>query len=146
MSAADPRLELACRWLAHARADLSAAHTLNRSREDNEPYTAAFHAQQAAEKSLKAALVFFQIDPGRDHDLTRLLASIPASLGRTKSLSGLASLNPYAVSTRYPQPGGTLMSLNLEPDWNDAEAAIELASLTVSAVAADLADAGLLGG
>lgn len=57
---------------------------------------ACFHAEQAAEKALKALLVVAGIDPPRAHDLellAGLLPVIPGAIGR----SSLASLAPWAV-------------------------------------------------
>ena len=54
-------------WLRHAGSDLA----LSRTPADNEvlPETLAFHAQQAAEKSLKAVLLHAGIEPPRTHNL-----------------------------------------------------------------------------
>ena len=63
----------------------------------------AFHSQQAVEKSLKAFLVWHQIEFPKTHDVRRLLAlcaSIDQDLAET--LTGAAELTPYGVEYRYP--------------------------------------------
>ena len=63
---------------------------------------ACFHAQQAVEKSLKAALFAHEIEFGRTHDLVKL-----AQLLRGRGIvvpvsdSQLRRLNPFAVAFRY---------------------------------------------
>jgi HEPN domain-containing protein len=58
MQRADRQAVLARRWLSKARTDLVLATVvLERDREGLEGWAAAFHAQQAAEKALKAVLV-----------------------------------------------------------------------------------------
>lgn len=62
-----------------------------------------FHAQQAAEKALKAVLVTQQTEFGRTHDIASLLAaSEPAAPGISEALASARALTPYAVETRYP--------------------------------------------
>ena len=62
-----------------------------------------FHAQQAAEKMLKALLVCHGVTPPKTHDLLFLLGQC-ISLG--PALEALAEdcrhLNAYSVHTRYP--------------------------------------------
>jgi len=65
--------------------------------------TAGFHAQQAAEKALKAFLVRHQIDFTRTHDLGELLRlAEPVAPGITRKLADAERLNRHAVETRYP--------------------------------------------
>ncbi len=63
----------------------------------------SFHAQQAAEKSLKAYLVFHSIRVPKSHDIGDLLALIEL---KDKSFSDLLKsceiLSDYAVAYRYP--------------------------------------------
>jgi len=94
--------ELVVQWLDRAEADLGLARRLL---QDEEPYAwaAAFHAQQAAEKFLKALLVRSQIEFPKTHDLQQIL-----SLVRTQdavladALDQAAALTQYAVQVRYP--------------------------------------------
>jgi HEPN domain-containing protein len=62
-----------------------------------------FHAQQAAEKYLKAFLVHHQCAFPKTHDIGELLdrtATVDQALA--ESLRTAVALNPYAVDERYP--------------------------------------------
>lgn len=63
-----------------------------------------FHAQQAVEKSLKAALFAHEIEFGRTHDLVKL-AQLLRSRGIVVPVSDsqLRTLNPFAVTFRYDE-------------------------------------------
>lgn len=61
-----------------------------------------FHAQQAAEKAIKAVLAKHQVSFGRSHDLGYLLGLLPASISVPVSMVELPVLNKYAVQYRYP--------------------------------------------
>jgi HEPN domain-containing protein len=87
-------------WLRHARADLAMATA---------PLpvgglysTLCFHAQQAAEKSLKAVLIKSGIEVPRTHSLERLLDLLPSSLAKPAVLDELSDLTPFATMYRYP--------------------------------------------
>ena len=99
---ANPAPGSAQEWMAHARSDLKYAR-LGEANPDILPNQVAFHAQQAAEKALKAALVHHGIQFPKTHDVTDLIlrwtkagANWPADLADAKTL------NPYAFETRYP--------------------------------------------
>jgi HEPN domain-containing protein len=87
-------------WLRYAKADLALAQV---------PLPAGglyallcFHAQQAAEKSLKAVLMQHGIAPPRTHNLETLIDLLPAALPRTCALIQAARLTVFATSARYP--------------------------------------------
>jgi len=64
-------MSIACEWLQKARRDIRVAElALGEDLYDE----VAFHAQQAAEKALKAVLVALGARPPRTHSLERLLA------------------------------------------------------------------------
>lgn len=66
-------------------------------------YGAVFHAQQAAEKYLKAFLVWHQIEFPKTHDIEVLLTlAAGANTGFAEALAGAAWLTPYGVEYRYP--------------------------------------------
>jgi HEPN domain-containing protein len=93
--------ELVVEWVRRARADLALA----RLTEDERiaPELLAFHAQQAAEKALKALLVQRQIEFPHTHAIGPLLNLCQAAgFEGVESLAGVASLTRYAVATRYP--------------------------------------------
>jgi HEPN domain-containing protein len=70
------RLRETRRWLRYARQDLVAAEAML-GRSDMWPRHACWLAQQAAEKAIKAVLVFLQIDFPRSHDLDALRNLVP---------------------------------------------------------------------
>jgi len=94
--------DLARQWLTKADQDLAvAAHLLS----EEAPFltAAAFHAQQAAEKYLKALLVRHQVEFPKTHDLGELLDLLAtADAALAQQLRAAEGLNPYAVDTRYP--------------------------------------------
>lgn len=62
----------------------------------------AFHAQQAAEKSLKAYLTLVGVDFPYTHDIQRLLDFCRDSTDWMEVLKHAPELNRYAVAARYP--------------------------------------------
>jgi HEPN domain-containing protein len=68
-------------------------------------WTASFHAQQAAEKALKALLTHHQIEFMKTHSIGELLqlAELGAP-GVSTDLDAARELTRYAVSDRYPGP------------------------------------------
>ena len=108
-------------WLARADEDLAAAARLIQT---PPPLlgTASYHAQQAAEKALKAFLAAHDTAFRPTHNLEELLplcVAIDASLGQFAMAA--RTLTPYAVRFRYP--GGPLA-----PTQADAEQALQLAA------------------
>jgi len=92
--------DLAAGWVKKGDSDLSNAR---RTSESEGPYdTACFHAQQAAEKYLKAVLAFHGMEIPRTHDLEelQLLCAEFISGGNFRELT-LEELSDYAVSIRY---------------------------------------------
>src|SRR5438309_728249 len=63
-------------WVAKAEADYESALMLYRKRKSPNYDGACFHAQQSAEKYLKARLQEAQIRFGKTHDLTDLLTQV----------------------------------------------------------------------
>lgn len=61
-----------------------------------------FHAQQAAEKSLKAVLLSRGIQFPFTHSLQALLDLLPDDLRSRPEMCEAVDLTPYAVITRYP--------------------------------------------
>jgi HEPN domain-containing protein len=99
MSARDPDY---APWLAKARNDL--LNIENNLAARQVPWdTVCFHAQQAAEKHLKAFLVSHGQTPPRTHDLVALLADcarIDAGLAALED--ECRALTYYSVGVRYP--------------------------------------------
>ena len=93
--------ELVAEWMRRARSDLA----VTRLTEDERiaPEILAFHAQQAAEKALKALLVQRQVEFPRTHVIGLLLNLCQtAGYEGTEALADAATLTRYAVATRYP--------------------------------------------
>ena len=61
-----------------------------------------FHAQQAAEKALKAILVAYDVIVPRTHNLRTLFDLLPADLAVPPDVQMAAGLSDYAVASRYP--------------------------------------------
>lgn len=94
---------LTTEWITKAEADLATARRELRARTAPNYDAACFHAQQCAEKYLKALLQEVTIPFGKTHNLCLLLDLLedryPAlAFIRPK----LAILNVYAVEYRYP--------------------------------------------
>ena len=100
MQATD-RLADTTRWLRYAEEDLVTAEILLRQ-PDVPPRQACWHAQQSAEKALKAVLIFLDIDFPRTHDLNILRNLVPERWQLNVAHPGLASLTEWAVDARYP--------------------------------------------
>jgi len=87
-------------WMRFARSDLAIA----RGGPDPEILLEGlcFHAQQAAEKAIKAVLIQFGIPASRTHSIEHLVGLLPASIERIPVLTQAAGLTQYAVEFRYP--------------------------------------------
>lgn len=89
------------KWINYAEEDLHLAK-YSLTLESGCPFRlTAYHAQQCAEKYLKAFLVFHQIDFPYTHSITRLL-EICSSLINTNEFTEAEMLTPFAITARYP--------------------------------------------
>lgn len=122
-----PRREEALRLLRLARRDRETFDLLL-PLEKASLAALGFHAQQAAEKALKAVAVLLELEAQRTHDLAALGQAI---LDKGKRLpltvDQLRSLNPFAVEFRYddeliPQTSREALAAMLMAvmDWADA--------------------------
>lgn len=95
------RREQTRRWLAKADQDFSLLCYLL---DEETPYYSAvgFHAQQAAEKYLKALMTWRQIEFPKTHDLSRLLLLLADDAPLAENLAPIEILSPYGVDARYP--------------------------------------------
>jgi HEPN domain-containing protein len=118
-------------WLSKADGDYATA-SRERLVEDNPNHdVVCFHAQQAAEKYLKARLVEAGIPFPRTHDLEALLGCVlSAEPAWERIRPDLRSLTSMAVEVRYP---GT------NADAEDANEAHRIAGLVQNAVRRALA-------
>lgn len=125
MRAPEPVVELATRWLLRARADLVAARTLEAGAVD--AWIVGFHAQQAIEKAIKAALVFEQIEFPRTHDLERLAGLVPSGWELDLPSDRLARISEFGAETRYPPEGWNEVPSPTAAEVRDAVSAAEAA-------------------
>ena len=89
-------------WLHKAAGDLRACEHLLKLPEDDY-FTSAFHAHQAAEKFLKAFLVRHQIPFRKTHDTQQLLQlASRADLSIKEEAASAAMLTAFGVQFRYP--------------------------------------------
>jgi len=107
-------------WVERAEEDFILARTALR-RKQPLTYGACFHAQQSAEKYMKALLISKGADFPKTHDLL-MLNGLCSSNGIFLEIDSkhLNTLTDYAVRTRYP---------GNDPTVDDAREAIELAKL-----------------
>lgn len=107
-------------WLAKADHDL--LNIANNLAAADVPWdTVCFHAQQAAEKSLKAVLAFHGVPPPRTHDLVALLARCAEHAPGLADLeTDCRTLAAFAVAARYPDD-------LYEPDEADGRRTAEMA-------------------
>ena len=96
-------LPLSAEWVLKAEGDFATAQRELRARISPNLDAACFHAQQCAEKYLKARLMEAGISCGRTHSLTALLDAVISVEPLWESCRGdLAILSAYAVEYRYP--------------------------------------------
>lgn len=99
---------LVAEWIEKAEGDLHSAEREFRARKAPNYDAVCFHAQQCAEKYLKAFLVHRHIPFRPIHDLEILLGLIvPTDPDFELSRDLLLLLNDYAVDFRYPGASAT---------------------------------------
>ena len=119
-------------WLCYAGSDLTLAETARSPGIMKE--TLCFHAQQAAEKALKAVLIKNNVEFPRTHNLRILLDKIPSGINLPADVEEASALTDYAVSARYP---GDLEDVT-EEDYAEAlrmaRAVLDWAKVTIEKV------------
>ena len=98
----EPIIEKVRQWLAYADDDLRVARHAFTMPETPPCRVIAFHAQQSAEKYLKAYLVFHAVDFPFTHSLRRLLDLCATAAAWADKLRDAEELSPYAATVRYP--------------------------------------------
>ncbi len=110
-------------WLRHAKSDLALAVAAT---PEGVLYSQlCFHAQQAAEKSIKAVLIHYGIEFHKVHNLDYLMALLPSGVALPPEAENVAGLTGYAVMLRYP---GDYEDVTKEEYWE----AIQLARAVVA--------------
>jgi len=95
----DPELSAeASRWLRYAREELAEMIIEH----EQTLRAACFHAQQCAEKAIKACLIFLGIRFRKVHDLELLSQELPDDWALSKDPERLSWLTVWAVEPRYP--------------------------------------------
>jgi HEPN domain-containing protein len=90
-------------WISKAEGDWDAANLLFRARRKTNYDATCFHAQQCAEKYLKARLEEAGVAAGKTHDLAKLLSLIlPIEPSWSVLRPDLIVLTDFAVDYRYP--------------------------------------------
>jgi HEPN domain-containing protein len=87
-------------WIDDAKSDLALAAVRKTKRIRYEHL--CFHAQQAAEKAVKAVLVACGGSVPRTHDIAFLLDQLPTFVAQSPPITILPVLTKYAVQNRYP--------------------------------------------
>jgi len=100
MSTKDMKNDLVQSWLTYAKSDLELARVCLPDSVLLE--TLCYHAQQAAEKALKALLIAYSTDPPRTHNIGTLLDLLTIHTDVSEEIRECAILTEYAVSSRYP--------------------------------------------
>jgi len=125
-------------WLAYADDDLRFAHLgLAVPGKQGPPYRlVAYHAQQCAEKYLRAYLVWRGVDFPRTHNISTLLELCSDYAQWPPTLRDAEELTDYAVATRYPGEAAEVTA-------QDAQRAIEVAEQVRTPVRAALRELGM---
>jgi HEPN domain-containing protein len=90
-------------WIAKAEADYRTMEREAAVLVEPSPESVCFHAQQCAEKYLKARVVAAGTEPSRTHSLLQLLSEAEAHESMwTAFAADLAFLATFAVRVRYP--------------------------------------------
>ena len=100
--------EIVAEWIDKAEGDWMVAEREWRARKNLSYDAVCFHAQQCAEKYLKARLQDAEVNPPKMHDLLALLdrtSSLEPAWGAFRD--ALSMLSEYAVKFRYPGESAT---------------------------------------
>lgn len=87
-------------WLKKAEGDLLAAQIIMKKR--TLYWVVCLHCQQAAEKALKAAQIYFLNDFQKGHDLIVLLKLLEGKVDTAIIRADVNDLTDYYLTSRYP--------------------------------------------
>lgn len=120
-------------WLARARGDLALATAAPPPGAFYEDL--CFHAQQAAEKALKAVYVHRGWSFRYTHDLARLLRGLESQgLVIPEAIRDATDLSTYAFVSRYPGLGEPATESDRDEAVRQAVAVLEWAEETIAAL------------
>ena len=101
-------LPITSEWVGKAEGDWTSAHLLYRARKYPNYDGSCFHAQQCAEKYLKARLEEAGVDFPRTHNLVHLLSlALTPEPSWTMLDLDVQNLTIHAVAIRYPGPSAS---------------------------------------
>lgn len=124
-------------WLAHADEDVQLASYGLRMPGKAPPFRLiAYHAQQCAEKCLKAFLVCCGVDFPYTHNISVLLELCRKHADWPDALRDAEELTAYSITARYPGESE-------EVSGEEAQRAIEIAQQVRDQVRAELEELGL---
>ncbi|MCU0646336.1 MAG: HEPN domain-containing protein [bacterium] len=89
-------------WIFHAEEDLRLAEHGLKLKSACPYRLIAYHAQQCAEKYLKAYLVHQKVDFPYTHNISILLELCVEHVNWPEEIKNAEELTPYAITTRYP--------------------------------------------
>jgi HEPN domain-containing protein len=89
-------------WVLNAEHDLAMAAAGMKIPGDPPTESVCFHAQQAAEKYLKALLICHGLDFPKTHDLGKVAQLLPEGMAVPLSAEEQRRLTQYATVARYP--------------------------------------------
>ncbi|NPB02986.1 MAG: HEPN domain-containing protein [Thermotogae bacterium] len=120
-------------WLDFALRDLRAAEVLYG---EGDVPNALYHLQQAAEKSLKAIIIYYAIPTTlrqfRTHNLEHLVGVLERYGAEVpEALQGIELLSDYAFSTRYPDDYVPVSKEEYEEAYEIAKKVLEWAKSIV---------------
>ncbi len=91
-------------WVAFAEMDYQTALHLNKTMVPKPREIICYHCEQAVEKILKAALIFYGWEIRKTHDLGMLAETLMSYMEVPESyLSMCEALTPFGIKARYPQ-------------------------------------------
>jgi len=89
-------------WFKKADNDLKNIEN-NLASKDIPSDTICFHSQQAIEKYFKGALVYFEWEVSKTHDLVKILTEVTSFIPELSELEEpLEKISEFAVEVRYP--------------------------------------------
>ena len=83
-----------------------------------------FHAQQCAEKYLKALLALHAVPFPKTHDLPELLLGIPQNVSVRLRPPDVAVLNRYSIEGRYPGDWEPITRWTLNRQWSQLDVSV----------------------
>ena len=96
--------ELVAEWIRFAYMDFDNAKYLFETRHPAPLEIICYHCQQAAEKYIKAVIIFLGEEPEKTHDLSKLFNVIRKYIDIPIEFRQFAiQLTQFGVQTRYPQ-------------------------------------------